>query len=235
MSDAAALLAAARCGATLAPTLERAPRDAREAVRRWLAAECVLPGGHRSPPAGWLAELVADWCAARGWDCEVLGLHVSRELLAAAYEPVFSHNRRGYRMHRDSAARLWALVREKHPSAPSRPPGRKATHLPPRRCEAPARERPLLSERQHNARPLLDSLGRVWPSAAEAARLLRAHPEHIQTAALRRAQALGVRWRQLSPAEVALLPPETRAGDVVPLCWHECCLAGRRRRGGAVP
>lgn len=236
MTDAASLLALARSGATPAPpTLERPPRDGREAARRWLLA-CVLPGGYRSPPAGWLAELVEVWCLERGWGVSVSASDVGLEARDAGHPTTHTAGARGYRVHRDSARRLWALVRERHPEAPRRPPQpRRTAATPARRVTRPPAERPLLSEAPAQARPLLDSLGRVWPSASVAARLLRARLATVQRAATARGSALGVHWRQLTPDEVALLPPGTRAGDTVPLCWHGCCLASGRGPGREVP
>lgn len=237
MTDPAALLAAVRAGASLAPpAADERPRDAFEAVRCWLADERVRPGGHRTPPAGWLAEVVSAWCTAQGWDFEVSAAHVSAELLAAGHPRYNGSRHRGYRAHRDSARRLWALVRERHPEAPRRPPQpRRTAATPARRVTRPPDERPLLSEAPPQARPLLDSLGRVWPSASVAARLLRARLATVQRAATARGSALGVHWRQLTPDEVRLLPPGTRAGDTVPLCWHGCCLASGRGPGREVP
>lgn len=67
---------------------------------------------------------------------------------------------------------------------------------------------------------MVDTRGRVWPSARVAAPLVRSHHVTLQRAASRGTGAAGCLWRYLTPSEVALVPPTARAGDALPrLAW----------------
>ena len=208
------------------PPPAQARPTALEAVRQWAAAMPLRTGGYRLPPARYVAELVQAWHAGRGLEVEVSGWHVGKALREYGLE-VEARKCGGVLLaRREDAELLWAQVRARLPGLRMTQPMRYTplrTPVPPRRPPKDA-PRPLLAERHPSARPLLDSLGRVWPSPAVAARLLGSQRSIIADAARNGHPLLGARWRQLRPEEVALLPADARAGDTVPLCFHAPCL-----------
>jgi hypothetical protein len=229
--DAQQLLARLRAGAATPPTA--APRGAREvcpatpeeAVHRWLAATGMRPGTYLSPPATHLALLVEAWAAARGWVCPVTRDYVGRALKVAGYRKLLRGGARGYGVRREDVA---ALRKALAALPPGEVPTVRVDKRPQRnkgeRRRPPAYVPPPLLPLRTGARPLLDSRGRAWPSAAVAARALHLEASSIQHAALgTRASSAGLGWRHLTAEEVQRLPPTALAGDTVPLCFPSPC------------
>lgn len=237
MTDAHALLASLRAGQAAAPPVTSAtppPATPEEAVRRWAEALGLRPGTHRSPSAVQLAPAVETWCAARGWVVPVSHMRLGRALRGMGLRVVTRARLRGYAVRQQDAEAMWESVRRAHPGGvpdASRPP----RYRP--RPRAPRGPPPLVvpARRDPRTRLLLDSTLRVWPSAAVAAATLGTVRTAIVNAIRTGGTAAHLRWRYLTPAEVAALPPGARAGDVVHLCWHSPCLGAGLGDVGEVP
>lgn len=225
--DVAAALARLESGATHydGATAEREPETRLEAVRRWLEALGARPGATLGPKGRYLAASYARHATAAGWGCDwVPPLALMRCLRLLGYRTGDTHGVRGPLLNRDAARRLWAEVpREERPKRPRKhrsAPQRAALPRAPLfwACLADGRRartaKPALA-----AKPLVDTLGRVWPSARVAASLLpHAHHRHIQECASGKVTrgVGGVLWRYLTPDEVRLVPPMHRASQVLP-------------------
>lgn len=196
------------------------PACALDAVRAWVTARGWRKGAHLSPGMARLGEAFEGYARASGWALDslprnTLGVHLKRLGFTAAVRGGV----RGVLVSRETAEALWAGVPRKL----------RAAHRPTRR---PTQARPaplpfhaalLAMGRNGRARPLVDTLGRVWPSARVAAAALpRVNHQDIQAAAKgRRAGVGGVLWRYLTREEVRLVPPSHMSGHVLPvLAWR---------------
>lgn len=230
--DVAAALARLESGATHgetaaddAPPADSEPRTELDAVRLWLADVGCRPGGTMGPSIGRMSDAYARHAASQGWGFDWVGPSLmGRTLRRLGYRVHATAGSRGALMNRDAARRLWAEVpREERPKRPRKhrsAPQRAALPRAPLfwACLADGRRartaKPALA-----AKPLVDTLGRVWPSARVAASLLpHAHHRHIQECASGKVTrgVGGVLWRYLTPDEVRLVPPMHRAGQVLP-------------------
>lgn len=192
------------------------PTSHLDAVRQWVTARGWKPGRHATPSLAALAGLLARFAQEAGWAWDgVPPRELSRCLKALGFVPYFTGGRRGFRVDADTARAL-ALA------APTPKRRLKQPH-PRRRPAATRRVTPPFWPLPPRARPLVDTLGRVWPSARVAAAALpRVNHQDIQAAAKgRRAGVGGCLWRYLSPAEVARVPPMHLAGHVLQaLAWR---------------
>lgn len=200
------------------------------AVVTWLREAGIQRGAYKSPSATLLARLLESHATERGWPFNHIGARrLGGLLVGLGYVTWSAASEKGYRVDKASAQRLWALLPGAH-HRKERP--RRAPTKRPRagRVDAPLFWRVYRGRRKSSARPLVDSLGRVWPSTHEAARLIpRAHHQQISLAARRGAAAVGLLWRYLTPDEVRLVPADARCGQRYPwLAWGArtlCCPA----------
>lgn len=222
--DVLAELAALESGAAPvpAPPLAWEPPSAFLAVKAWVAARGMRPGAHPSPPPSSLGEDFSRYARGEGWALDSLAKgQLGRHLRTLGFRPFCRGSRRGVRVDRDSAAVLWAAS-----GLASTPKARPKRFVPRRptyqRPAAPLFHEVLKDGRRSRARPLVDTLGRVWPTARIAASLLpRVSHGDIQAAAKgKRKGTGGCLWRYLTPDEVARIPPMHRAGHVLPaMAW----------------
>lgn len=228
-------------------------------ARDWALALRLRPGNTLGPTPSALAPVVAAWAAGQGWTGPG-----SREIGTGLIWAGLKRRRPGARgvrqvlLHHSDCARLWALVRDAW--APAYAPGDGRGRREHKRRDrarlglAPRLKPPLLplfheelSKLGRKARPLVDSLGRVWPSGCVAARALGGSykavdnarrlladaltgtPKVSTSAAIREAMKRGgtwrgVWWRHLTPAEAAAVPLEHRSGEPLPgLGWGLVC------------
>jgi hypothetical protein len=223
-----------------APVLESAddvPRTGIEAARRWAVELGLRPGHTWSVRPGALVPLVAQWCAARGWppvDVGAIGRGLSAAGLETRERPT---DPKRLLLHRDDAARLRPLVWEAW--APRVPPGerpKKREQRLPLQCAlarlnylkpTPPGFHAQLTLEGGNARPVVDSRGRVYPSLAYAARHMVGKREKKQAPGLlglamrKDGHWRGLVWRYLLPQEFELIPREALCGArVEDLNWH---------------
>lgn len=225
--DVAAALARLESGATTdaAETSHGEPTTRLEAVRLWLESLGAKPGATLAPGVRHLRAAFARYAASRGWGLDDVSDVRWRPLMGAlGYDFAANGGVRGPLVSKQAARRLWAEVpREERPKRPRKhrsAPQRAALPRAPLfwACLADGRRartaKPALA-----AKPLVDTLGRVWPSARVAESLLpHAHHRHIQECASGKVTrgVGGVLWRYLTPDEVRLVPPMHRAGQVLP-------------------
>jgi hypothetical protein len=216
-----------------APTggLERGLPDTDvSAVHAWMRHVGMRKGAYKSPTVTLMSRLLGELADAEGWPFNrVAPLRLGYLLGALGFVRHSGASQRGYRVDRECARRLWAALPDVAPE------GRRLRRAPTKRPKAGRVDAPLFwrvyrGRRKSSARPLVDSLGRVWPSAHEAARLIpRAHHQQISLAARRGAAAVGLLWRYLTPDEVRLVPADARCGQRYPwLAWGArtlCCPA----------
>jgi len=215
----------------------------------WARSLGLRRGNSQGPTSSALMPVVEAWAATTGRaapDHRQLG----RGLRLAGLTSRSSNNIRYFTLHRDDAARLWAMVRAAW--APAYAPGdpRGVRRAPKVRRRLRPRLEPLpfhaeLKRLGKQARPLVDSYGRVWPSGVAAARALRGNRKALDNSrrALQRIleggtassegllQAIrngvpwrGVWWRHLTPAEVASVPPGHLSGHPLPCYgWGLVC------------
>lgn len=215
------------------------PRTPREAVRAWVTALALKPGAHQSPGMTLLGGCFTRHARGAGWALDSMTANaLGRCLRALGFTAASCGGVRGVLVTRDNARVLWAETPRK------KQPGRKL----PRRLVGPPRVRPPFYPLGPKARPLVDTLGRVWPNARVAAAALpRVNHQDIQACAKgRRVGVGGCLWRYLTPEEVALVPPMHVSGHVIAaLAWGRTvtahgatgvtpCVAceARRREGG---
>lgn len=208
-----------------------------EAVRVWAAAEGMRPGAYLAPPVTQLAAFYSAFARAHGWamdemDARTLGKCLRR----LGFRGRTQGGTRSVFVGRPVARRMWASTPPD--MRPGRTPKRKAARAG--RVDAPLFWRVYAGRRKSSAQPLVDSLGRVWPSARVAASLLpRACRAPIQLAAKRGSSASGVLWRYLLPDEVALIPADARCGQRMEwLAWGgptRCPACGHGLRPGLPP
>lgn len=222
-----------------------------EMALEWARSLGLRPGHAASPRAAALHPVVAAWAAERGWTPPG-----TREIgRGMAWATGVKR-----RLHPEDAAKLWRLVRAAwapayapgDPRAPARATREKSWRHrkgPAPRVKPPPL--PLFHEELRKlgrkARPLVDSLGRVWPSGCVAARALGGSYKAVDNARRLLADALtgtpkestsarileamrrggswrGVWWRHLTPAEVAAVPLGHRSGEALPgLGWGLVC------------
>lgn len=205
-----------------APSLAWEPPSAFLAVKAWVAARGMRPGAHPSPPPGALGEDFSRHAKAEGWALDSMAKgQLGRHLRTLGFRPFCRGSRRGFRVDRDSGKALWAAsgLAPTPKARPKRFVPRRPTYQRP---AAPLFHEVLKDGRRSRARPLVDTLGRVWPTARVAASLLpRVSDGDIQAAATgKRKGTGGCLWRYLTPDEVARIPPMHRSGHVLPaLAW----------------
>lgn len=209
-------------------------------VERWARAVGLRPGLTPAPCSRALLPVIAAWCEARGWEgpAEPRAVGVGLGLAGIQGRKSTGGTRAGARqplVRREDAARLYRLARaawdgQHMPGEPHvrRPPRRRSPTGLKRGQHHPRPPPPLFhSEQPRRTRAVVDSLGRVYPSAALAARMVGG------SAGANLGRVLvgkgwngwrGLHWRYLTPAERAAVPPEARAGDAVPgLAWGLVC------------
>lgn len=211
------------------------PESNLDAVRQWVTARGWRPGRAASPPPTALAELYAQHAASLGWARDWLAPgEVARCLRVLGWRDFLRGGRRGFRVDADTARALEAAA----PGASAIRRGKRPRRRPaPPKRVAPLFHAVLADVRRTRARPLVDTLGRVWPSARVAASLLpRVHHQDVQRAASRGGPAAGALWRYLTPAEVARVPPMHLSGHVLPaLAWGGTVAAHGASRLEACP
>lgn len=186
----------------------------------WARAVGVRPGPTAAPVCSALVEVANAWLAAHGY-----GVAVSREHVGHAFR-VLGCRRGcgdvgvlGYRVPRALADSWWATMG-------GRPRRKKRAPKPKPQQRA---VKPLFHTGLNPAsRPLLDSLGRVYPSLGAAAAVAGEGDGnwkglHNALKPIRNGDALwgrwrGVLWRYLSMEEAAIVPWGTRTG-AVPEGW----------------
>jgi hypothetical protein len=199
----------------------------------WARALGLRPGNTQGPSPADLQPLVDVWAAERG----MTGPGLSNLGLGLTLAGL--RRRRGRRihtlLHRDDVARLRASMH----ALGVRPPLRKAGRKPLPRVPRVQPHIPDFHTALHKVKrkaPLVDSMGRVWPSAEVAARVLGGHgrsprnalrnlryyqPPTPDTSRLTLAARTGdvawrgVLWRHLTPAEVEAIPQGTLSGTIV--------------------
>lgn len=240
------------------------PRGASVALE-WVRAMALRPGHSEGPSARALVPVVAVWASERGWSPpghREIGRGLTWAGLRRRLVGRLGSGAKHLALHPEDAARLWTLVRSAW--APAYAPGdpramgeRKAREGRERRARLGPAPRvkppplPLFHEELRKlgrkARPLVDSLGRVWPSGCVAARALGGSYKAVDNARRLLADALtgtprestsarileamrrggswrGVWWRHLTPAEVGAVPLEHRSGEPLPgLGWGLVC------------
>jgi hypothetical protein len=196
------------------------PRSGLEAALRWARAAGVRPGPTAAPVCSALVEGANAWLAGQGY-----GVTVSREHVGHAFRALGCRRGcgdvgvLGYRVPRALADSWWAAVG-------GRPKRKKRAPKPKPQQRA---VKPLFHMGLNPAsRPLLDSLGRVYPSLGAAAAVAGEGEGnwkglHNALKPVRSGEALwgrwrGVLWRYLSSGETALVPWGTRTG-AVPEGW----------------
>jgi hypothetical protein len=217
-----------------------APRTTVEVARRWALSLGVRPGVTRCFFPSALLPLAERWAEERGLgppDAAALG----RGLTAAGFETTQRHGTgRRLLLHRDDAARLRKLVWEAW--APRVPPGERPRNKPgrlPLQCAlarldylkppAPGFNEQLRFEGPA-ARPVVDNLGRCYPSIRYAAtslapKRLKAKAPAQLLSALRRGGVWRNRlWRYLLPEELARVPAAAPCGvRLEGLGWLAVC------------
>jgi hypothetical protein len=219
------------------------PRTALEAVKAWVEAAQLRRGDYLAPAMARLSATFEGHARARGWELDSLPRgQLGRCLRLLGFRLVSRGRARSILVTRDNSVALWKDV----PRVLR--PGRQVTRKPeaPLRPGAPRFWDALADGRRRTkAMPLVDTMGRVWPSARVASGLLRrvSHVDIQGCATGRRASAGGVLWRYLTPDEVARIPPMHVSGQPLPeLAWsgtvaarHEsagCCPTCGHRPGG---
>lgn len=211
------------------------------AVVTWVRETGLGRGAYRSPSSTTLSGMLTAHAQARGWPFDrVPPSRLGALLKRLGFVKWASASKSGVRVDKASAARLWAAV-----PADSRERQRVKRKLTAKRNRAGRVDAPLFwrmysGRRRNCAMPLVDSLGRVWPSARVAASLLpRACRAPIQLAAKKGSSASGVLWRYLLPDEVALIPADARCGQRMEwLAWGgptRCPACGHGLRPGLPP
>lgn len=190
-----------------------------EVARLWAVELGLRPGGSVGPIISALVPVVERWAAARGWtgpEHRYLGVGLKAAgLVRRAKTSGGTYSR--LLLHPADARRLKQLCREAW--APARPPGDPVCVWKPRPRPhklPPALFHAELKRLKGNAKPLMDSTGRVWPSAKHAAEALgptTRPPSAPATGEWSAKPTKGLLWRRLTPAEVAAIPQGTRCGD----------------------
>lgn len=206
------------------------PRSGIEAALLWARAIGVRTGPTAAPRCAALVPLVCRWLAAQGYGVEVAREHVGHAFRVFGCRPGRGDvGVLGYRVPRELAEAWWAEVGGR----PKRP--RKKGPRKPRQRKVP----PLFHPVGYTARPVVDTLGRVYPTVGVAAAMVaNLHGAgnhkalHNALKASRDGRAewgswRGLLWRYLTEAEVAAVPFGTRCGEVPP-GWGFGLLAARQ-------
>lgn len=210
MEALAARLKAARHLAN--PPRPPEPHLPTHAAAEWVAARGLRPGQHPAPPTRYLVPLVLAWCDARGWCHAFAPRTVGAGFKLLGFRERQRHGRLCYMVREVDADALWAEVQLHFPGLQRTP--HHSRRRTPRTPEA--RNPPPFWPLPPRARPVVDGLGRIWPSAGCAARVVGCHQADIAHAIARRTLARGLAWRRARPEEVARVPPEARAGWLPP-------------------
>lgn len=215
---------------------EGEPTTPHEAVRRWLASLGARPGGTQAPKLARLREAFEGYARSQGWGLDDVTM-LGRVLRQLGYRVVVRGGARSPLLNRDAARMLWRGVpRVERPRGGAGPLPRRQQQ-PPRRAGPPFWDA-VRDYRRSRARPLVDSMGRVWPSARVASSLLpRVNHQDIQACAKGRHTSVGgCLWRYLTPEEVASVPPMHLSGHVLPaLAWRGTVAAHDATRPEACP
>lgn len=193
-------------------------------------------GNSRGPTVGALVPVVAQWAAQHGWtgpEHRWLGAGLRAAGLSRRCVSGVERTTR-LLLHPESAALLKRLCREAW--APARPPGdplQKWKPRPrPRKLEPGLFHLELERAERRAGRPtaLVDSTGRVWPSARHAAAALGCVQSTIAAAAPASGgwgakPAKGLLWRRMLPEEVAAVPATALVGErLAHAGWALACI-----------
>lgn len=228
-----------------------------EVVRAWAAELKLRPGNTQGPQVRALVPVVGRWAEQRGWT-GAGSRELGKGLAWAGLRRRMVGERGAHHVlvHLEDARLLWRMAREAW--APALPPGdprartayarerrKRKAHTPRPRLERRPFHEELRSMRG-TPRPVVDSLGRVWPSPVVAARWmggsqkalgnsvawLRAalsggpgtDSSALHAAISRGAAWRGLWWRHLTPSEVAAVPAGHLSGLPLPgLGWGLVC------------
>jgi hypothetical protein len=213
-----------------APHAVDAVPSAPEVGRRWALALALRQGNTQGPTVGALVPLVERWAAGHGWSGpghRALGVGLKA---AGLMRRVMGGTGRLSRLllHPESASLLKRLCREAW--APARPPGDPLRPWKPRPRPRKLPPAPFHAELKRaekwGAAPLVDSTGRVWPSARHAAEALGCVQATVANALPKGGApdwgtkpAKGLLWRRMLPGEVAAVPVEAVVGERVGGGW----------------
>ena len=211
--DVLEVLARLEAGEAPAPRLAWEPDSPLAAVKAWVASRGMKRGGVMAASAALLASYAAH-ARASGWALESLTAYaLGRALSVLGYTRVCQGGVRGFRVDRDTARRMML-----HTPLPHRRKQRRRLNARPKRD---AVRKPFWPLPHPAARPVVDTLGRVYPAVRTAAECVRVAQPTIQRAVWHGVGAAGVLWRFLTPEEVRCVPTNTLAGDVLPwLSWR---------------
>jgi hypothetical protein len=233
--DVAAALGRLESGLAVGASDAHGPRGELEAVRAWAAALRLRPGALLSPTMARLAAAFEEHARGQDWSLDAMSMVVfGRCLRQLGFRVVARGGILGILVTRANSAALWKDV----PRVLR--PGRKVTRKPeaPLRPGAPRFWDALADGRRRTkAMPLVDTMGRVWPSARVASGLLRrvSHVDIQGCATGRKGSAGGVLWRYLTPDELARIPPMHVSGHQLPeLAWSGT-VAARNEAAGCCP
>lgn len=213
--DVAAALARLATPAAANPPTPADEPSLPEAVARWVEAKGWRRGAYPTPGARVLLEAFRRWADSRGWSVQAGPLQLAR-VLDGHFRRCGRRDRQSWLLRKEDADALWLLAPEcgwlgPRPQPLNGPPSDGARKCRRRRAD---RGRPFHPLHRY-ASPLVDVAGRVYPTAREAARLLGCGVDAVRDA-VRAGRALkGRNLRRMAPEEVALVPLETLAGDVV--------------------
>lgn len=214
LDDMDEVLARLESGPAVVPArLAWEPPTEAEAVRAWAEALGLKRGRHASPSATRLAEDLHRHAVEAGWQRDyVPAVRLGMALRALGFRAYHRMGRKGFLVDEASAKRL-ALVY---------PPKRRVQHRPPRKhLVRHKRPEPFFPLKASRGMPVVNTLGRVYPSARRAADVLRTSRASLQRAARHGEGCNGLLWRYLTPEEVRCLPPTTMMGDSIPwLAWN---------------
>jgi hypothetical protein len=196
------------------------PRTCFASALAWARASGATAGPAQSPPPGWLLPLAHAWMAAHGWHVRPTWHDVGKALSVLGCPRVSSTaGRKAYRVPKALAESWWEQVGGR----PKRK-RRAAKKKPHQRAVKPLFHTGL----NPASRPILDSLGRVYPSLGAAAAVAGEGEGnwkglHNALRAVRNGEALwgkwrSLLWRYLSQEETAMVPWGTRTG-AVPVEW----------------
>lgn len=214
LDDMDAVLARLESGPVVVPArLAWEPPTEMEAVRAWVEARGLKRGRHASPSATRLAEDLHRYAVGAGWHRDyVPAVRLGVVLRALGFRAYHRMGRKGFLVDEVSAKRLVLAY----------PPKRKVQHRPPRKHLVRHRQpKSFWAPFKGRGLPVVNTLGRVYPSARRAADVLRTSRASLQRAAKYGEGCNGLLWRYLTPEEVRCIPPTAREGDVIPwLAWN---------------
>lgn len=196
------------------------PRTDAEAVRWWAEARGLGRGRTGGPPMSVLRLAYERHAEAAGWARWYLPRRTfGRHLRALGLVQRVWGGVKVWLMDAASAEALWLLAPHGMRERVRMPRGAAAV-LPVKRLP-PRPKRRLVWPRTARSIPVCDTEGRVYPSARRAGQVLGVSNLPVQHSCTSDASARGRRFRYLTPAEWAIVPADTREGDVVPaLVWR---------------